>query len=119
MQVTVISNKHDKAVIQWVEDGTTRRGVIPSILVNGDHVDDSALSLAVPYGIDWESVLDGHIRTVSVAEYAAMFRGRGVWTTEDLRRDPQCVIGVILSASGLDFQTVLRLVEQSPGGKHG
>lgn len=121
MDIKVLRQDNDKSVIQWTEGGVNRRGIIPAILVNGNYVDDSAMSLAIPYGIDFESILDGNIRQVSAMEYTETFHNVGIWTKEDIRRNPQAVQGAILSASGLDFQTLMRLIEssESSGGKHG
>lgn len=114
MKVKVISNEYGSVLVEWLDsDGILQRGYIPSEIVNVDEIPDGALSLAVPYGVDWAFVLTGAINSVTPEVIAKMLRNRGIWTLQDARRNPEVVVGALQQAYSLDFQTILRVAEAS------
>jgi len=120
MDVKIIKRERQKALIEWKDNGLPKRGTVPEELLNGDTIDDTLVSLAVPYGIDWAFVLEGAIRIINFEDIAASLYKHGIWTLEDIRRNPQAVMGAIQSAYGLDYSSIIRLAEdfqKTIGGK--
>jgi hypothetical protein len=112
MKVKVITTRYQTALIEWIGDDGIHRGTVPEEVVNDDIVRDDLLSLAIPYGMDWEFMLDGALGNVTPQVIANNLHRVGIWTLQDLRSRPQDAIGAIQAAYHLDFQTLLRLTEQ-------
>ena len=108
MQVKVIASTGGSAVIAWAGDNGVERGVIPAELVNGNEVEDALLSLAIPYGLPWEDLLESTLVPITPSMVAGELRKRGIWTYEDLLSKTQEAYGAIMSVYGLDFHVLMR-----------
>lgn len=118
MNITIINKRNGSALIEWNDEEGKHRGSIPEVLIENNQVEDDYLSMAIPYGIDWEFVLEDSYRTVTASDLAQSLRNHNIWTAEDARRNPGAVQGAILSAYGMTFQTILKAAKDfiSNGG---
>lgn len=107
------SDKARKAIVEWMDNGELRRGVVPSEVLGELDEDEDLVSLAVPYGLDWESIVEAGL-PLEVEEIsktiAKKLRAAGAWTVDDIT--PQLVNNVVLSAV-LDYHTLMRLVKEA------
>lgn len=113
MFIKVIDKGYDRALIEWVEGGVPQRGFIPIEMLTGNMIPDNALSLAVPYGVDWAFELQGAIGNVTPDVIAKLLRSTGIWTLQDALKNPNAVLGALQQAYGIDLQVILRLAKES------
>jgi len=111
MIVQIINVEQGRALIQYESDGYLHRGIVPEEIIIDNVVDDTLLSLAIPYGVDWEFVM-GSSRTITWKDIANCLRKAGIWTLVDLRMNPQAVLGAIQTAYRLDAQMMRAYGEQ-------
>lgn len=112
MDVTIVKSGNGKILVEWLVDGVPHRGVVPSEVVIENKINDELLPLAIPYGVDWAFVLEGAMNTLTPTDIANALWKHGVWTLQDLQRNPQVVRGALLSAYGVDYQLLLKLADQ-------
>jgi hypothetical protein len=79
--VTVVEINDKVALVEWIEDNKTCRGVVPVPVLQGKSVSLEELHRALPYGEDWEAAMDLHTSAWDVAE---QLRRSGIWTKNDL-----------------------------------
>ena len=114
MKISTISKDNDFVFAQWQDGTMPMRGHIPVELVMGDEVSDEAMSLAIPYGIDWTFYLEG--AGCHISERVAMcLRKANVWTLQDVIRNPAAVDGALKQAYSLYFQVIMKLAKDSGG----
>lgn len=113
MKVRIVSTHNRSALIEWMdpEEGI-KRGIIPEELIMNSEVLEELLFTAIPYGVDWAFALEGVLHEVTPKILAEALYGSGFWTLQDLRQNPNAVIGVILSVCGIDFQTLVIAAER-------
>lgn len=109
--VKVLSEDHGISFIEWIEGDMPRRGTIPSGAINGANVDDALLSLAVPYGIEWEVIVPDTALQHSSEVLARELRRHGFWTVADLRARPQVAIAVIQDVLAVNYHMLLSYAE--------
>lgn len=121
MIVKVISTKYQGSLIEWSEDGALRRGIVPEEVIIDDAVRDDLLSIAIPYGLDWEHILADTMANVTPQIISNNLHNSGIWTIDDLRSNPMVALGAIQSAYGLDISILLRSAETfvKSGGNNG
>jgi hypothetical protein len=105
----VVSRQNGLLLVEWLGvDGVTpkRAWVTPDMVVSEegrlatvDHPDGG-----IPYGVDWAELISG---TISVSEIATKLKQSGLWTVEDLQRDPNVALGIIRAVAGDTLQTLL------------
>jgi len=112
MNVTVISTRNMTALVEWYDEEGLHRGYIPQEVIYDNVVDDNILSVAIPYGLDWEYIIGEMLDKVTPHVFSENLRKVGIWTMEDLRSKPSEVFGAIQQTYGLDFSTLVLLTEQ-------
>jgi len=119
MLVKVIGTKSQSALIEWSRDGELHRGTVPEEVIIDGTVRDDLISIAIPYGLDWGYILQNVMNTVTPQIISNNLHNAGIWTIDDLRRNPMVAVGAIQSAYGLDFSILLRSAEtfMNSGGK--
>ena len=122
MKVTIVNDKieNKSLLIQWLDAaGTVHKGYIPDSLVNRDgslsYINDDDLTLVVPYGCDWEYLLQ-NMSEVTPELIANNLRKRNIWTASDLRSKPQVAIKAIMDSYGVTLSNLYILLEKSDGG---
>lgn len=112
MKVRVVSIHNRASLIEWTDEEGIHRGTIPEELVVNGAVNNEILTTAIPYGVDWALALEGVLHEITPRTFAKALYGSGFWTLQDLRQNPNAVIGVILSVCGIDFQTLVIAAER-------
>jgi len=121
MEITVIKQRFDVAIIEWVDiDGMRMKGISPVSIINGNTIDDERMSLVIPDCIDWVFALEGTIRSVSIVDIARELYKKGLWKLSDIRSNPRAIEAAIKSAIGCEVSAILRAAESfESGGSHG
>jgi hypothetical protein len=112
MKINIISNVNGSALIEWLQDNDLHRGRIPSELIVGDDVEDACLSLAIPYGVDWEMALQS-VNLLTAADYSRALHANGLWTEDDVIGNPGKVHETLRQVLRIDFQTIAKLAHES------
>lgn len=79
--MTVIRLEEKSAIVEWIEDGRTRRSIVPANLLKDGEIDEKKLRRCPVYGEDWESAMLLFTTAEAVAE---QLRRSGIWTKDDL-----------------------------------
>ena len=121
MKVRIINKEDVHVLVEWYEGTLPMRGSFPSHVVHEDggeySIPDEALSLAIPYGIDWAFLLEGAVGNVTPELFCECLRKAGMWTPENVMKNPAAVHGALMQAYSVDLQRILRLVKESGGNE--
>jgi len=112
--IVIVKSREKKAVVvEYLDDNSVKqRCIIPEeSLGDGNVVRDELLSASIPYGVDWEFHLEGVVGNVTSASIAEEFHKVGLWTAEDIMKNPGKVQGALQSAYGLDYAGVINIAK--------
>lgn len=112
-RVRRVSTKGGMMLVEWEDpkgDGLQRYWVTMTMIVDtldddGNYVTVEAPERGVPYGVDWKAVLP-KLKTTTT-DVANEFKRRGIWTYEDMSRNPNLVRTALATALGLDLAAIL------------
>lgn len=105
MRIKVIERQGGAALVEWLDGDKLHRATVPSDKLKGDSVSKSDLTMGVPYGEPWAELLT--ITATSEQLEQELYR-RGLWTGEDIRRNPEAAKGALMTVIGIDFAALLR-----------
>ena len=113
MIVKVMKIDKKAALVEYRDDnGVKQRCLIPEeSLKNGNVVRDELLSASIPYGVDWEYQLDGVVGKVTSEIIAEEFHKVGLWTADDIMKNPAAVQGALMSAYGIDYSGIINIAK--------
>lgn len=113
MIVQVIERKLGAILVQWNENDEICRGIIPEELLESDGITvrDELLSVSIPYGVDWETLLEGVVGLVTPAIIAGNLRKAGIWTAEDVLSNSKAVLGAIHNSYHVDMSAIIQLAK--------
>jgi hypothetical protein len=105
----LVTRHNDMALVEWIDDvdGSTRRAwVTPDMIVGeeGRLVTVEHPNGGIPYGEDWSEFVSGHISAVEVEN---RLKQSGIWTHEDLQRQPNVALGIFRGLAGDLLQELL------------
>jgi hypothetical protein len=114
--VTLIAQKGDSALVEYIESGVPIRKYVPTREVNNNRVADEVLSAGIPYGFPWAEI--------SVKFDPQKFENEmhqvGLWTTEDLLKSPQKVWSALRATFADNVSEILDIAKSEKGVKrHG
>jgi len=90
MIVKTIKTDGGLTLIEWIEEGQPYRAWVPAgDVVNGECVYPER---GIPYGVDWSQWVTLQLDPVQLDR---ALKQRGIWTPDDLKRDPNVVQGAI------------------------
>ena len=89
--VTVVSQSGKSVVVEWHDKKGLHRASIPTDKL-AEKVDQELLEAAPPYGVPWA---DAPIKALTGDDLQAALYAAGVWTCEDVQKQPQKVIGAL------------------------
>ena len=98
--VTIIRVTGEGALVEYAERGEPRRVTIPASLVRDGKAEDETLEAGVPYGIPWERLETAKVTPASIAR---ALRNAGIWTCEDLSKNPKAAVGALQAAYRVDL----------------
>src|SRR5512146_3595940 len=94
----------DTALVEW-EDQGLHRALIPAGEIIEGAVSVETLSLGIPYGLPWEQLLT---LSATPEALAAELRANGIWSLEDLEKNPRAAVGALQKVYGVDLSALLR-----------
>lgn len=92
MQVRVLKSKDGNSLVEWKKEGNTFRTWVPASEVQDGYVGNPERGL--PYGDD----LVHELSMPSSADLEQALHNQGLWTREDMARNPQQVMAAISHA---------------------
>lgn len=116
-----ILRKIDKSLlIEYRDDnGDFHRGTVPEEVIVDDKIDTKMVSLVIPFGVDWEYVLQGFVPDFTPAKIAQLMKNNGIWTMDDFYKNPKGVMGAINAAYNLDYGALVAQVNSYRKQEHG
>jgi hypothetical protein len=98
MKVRTVRQSGEASLIEYErDDRSIGRVYVPTSLVTGEEIDPAVVEMGVPYGLPWEELLDQRV-TPEARAAADALRRRGIWTGDDLRRNPNEAAAVLITA---------------------
>jgi len=107
--VKIIQRQGQAALVEWIDDGVTRRSTVPSAVIQKRRVPTAELKRGIPYGEPWEELIE---LKATPEILAAELRRRGIWTVEDLQANPEIARGAIMDAYGCELGHLMRAVKE-------
>jgi len=115
VQVKVLNDQGKTVLVEWVEDNKIKRGFIPSKnLATDSLVAKKVLSAATPYGLPWAKLIK--LQATPEGIEVALHRA-GIWTMEDLMKNPMPALGAIQAAYWLDMSILLMAAQEFEKGE--
>lgn len=82
VEVYVVSQKGQSALVQWGGRDDLHRGYVPAVEIEDGKVDKAVLDAAIPYGVPWEELID--LSELTPQKVAQELHRAGVWTAVDI-----------------------------------
>lgn len=102
--VTMLSTKGASTLVEWInDDGVLCRTYVPAAKFSNGFVADNVLASGIPYGFPWEEV---EIK-FDMQQFAIEMHNAGLWTVEDVLRQPKTLTGVLRKIFEASFKAVL------------
>jgi hypothetical protein len=108
VECVVIRRKRGFVLVEWAESGRLYRSWVMPDMIERDNNRVVAVRnprAGVPYGIDFSHIVQ--LRATPDDLDREMKRA-GIWTLQDMRENPQKVIGALQSAYGVDFSVIMQ-----------
>lgn len=113
--VRVVRQDGARIVVSWVEGGREYRAWLPASLGSFDAVNRAALVQADSYGVPWARIAPPCLYSPERLE--AALHGAGIWTLDDLQRNPAAASGALQAALGIDLGGLLTAAAAQPANK--
>lgn len=105
--VKIVEMRGESALVEW----NLKRAIIPASVIHDDlTVSQDELEMGIPYGIPWENIT----LTATSQALADHLRANGIWTREDLERNPSAAFGALQAVYGVDLAAIY---QAAYGGK--
>lgn len=101
--VRVIRAQGPAVLVQWTDGDDLRRAYVPAREVLDGQVSSETLAAGIPYGLLWEEIV---AFSVTPERLARELRRRGVWTTEDVLRQPNSIVAALQAAYRIDLAAI-------------
>lgn len=109
LPVKVVIQLGDNAVVERAaENGSLSRRIVPARLVTGGEIAAEAWEAGAVYGIEWESYITP--LSVTPEEIADGLRRAGIWTKDDLLKNPRAALGALQAAFGFCLAALIEAV---------
>jgi hypothetical protein len=102
----VVARHKDLALVEWQNGSTRRAWVTPDMIVedSGESAIISHPDGGIPYGVDWSALFTA---SISADEIEARLYQSGIWTVEELQRQPNVALGILRHMAGDLLQNLL------------
>lgn len=104
---TIKQQGHSK-LIEFKEGKEVKRVILP--------VEEHDTNLGIPHGFPFAEMLKPHVCEPMAERIEAELHKAGIWTPDDIIKNPGAAQGAVLSAYGVDYAILLRLAKQFQGG---
>lgn len=105
--VRVVERRGKSVVVQWLDGDLLRRHIVNASAVEGDEIDSKVLGKSPEVGVNWAK----KVQLEKADELERIMRNRGLFTPEDLRKNPGELTGAIIELYK-DEILALRLVKE-------
>lgn len=107
MIVKRIAERKGMVLVEWVEDDELRRSILPSAEVDEEGY-CAAPERGLEYGVPWSNYFSYQLDPVALER---SLKNAGVWTVEDLTRNPKLLQGAMVAIAGDMVRNLLRNVK--------
>ncbi len=107
VQAKVIATERGLSLVEWMDgENPNRAWVTPDMITGaaGRLLTVKHPEGGIPYGVDWSELVSGFI---DPTEIERRLKQAGVWTVEELQRQPNVALGVIRAVAGDLLQELL------------
>lgn len=103
-EVRVVSQNGGVVVAEYEKDGIPVRAILPAGAIENGYADEKEIASGIVVSVDWRRLvkLDATPEKIAIALYNA-----GIYTLEDLKRNPAGAIGAFQRAYGFDYAALL------------
>lgn len=113
VMVTILREERNMSLVQWTDeyDVPQRNWVKVSMVENrsGKTGQVAKPEQGYPYGVDFSYAL---IPSVTSRDICRELRKRGLWTAEDLQKNPELIKGALQAAYGTDLSQIIAIAKQ-------
>lgn len=106
--VTVIATKGASTLVEYLQGDLLQRKYVPASLVANRFVANDVLERGIPYGYPWDEIdlqFDGR-------QFAVEMINAGLWTVEDVLKEPKKLTGVLRRLFETQIKAVLEAALQ-------
>lgn len=111
-----LRRKGSAVLLEYQQDGETKRVIVPASEVeyaqeeNGKIlVSEEILDQGIPYGVPWELIIPVH--KISPEDIARNLRSLGIWTYQDVLKNPEAIMNAVFSCSTDLLANIQRLAK--------
>lgn len=109
-EVKVVKSDRQSALVEYQENGQTKRVIVPASVAIDGVVDDNDLALGIPYGIAWANLVKP---STTPQRIETELHRAGIWTAEDALKNAAAVQGAIQAAYSVDFSTIMKIAKEA------
>ena len=108
IEVQVLKTEGKSALVQWIKNGAVDRRYVPVGEITDGLVPEGVLAECPQYGLPWELVA---MSKVTPDDLARALRNSGIWTLQDLAKNPNKIIGILQAAYSVDLAALLTFAQ--------
>lgn len=113
-RVTIIRDESSgMSLVEWLDkDDIQQRAKVKTVSIlnrSGNQGEMKNPEQGVPYGVDFVHAFSPSVTSKDICRE---LRRRGLWTSTDMVKNPNLIMGAIQSAYGLDFARVIQLAQE-------
>ena len=96
--IRMIESLGESVLVEWMDGDDYFRAIVPRTETLGGEADAQVLAAGVPYGFDWSQV---ELQPLDPKQLKRELNRRGIWTADDVGKNPNQVQVAINVLSGL------------------
>ncbi|NMC34202.1 MAG: hypothetical protein GYA36_17345 [Veillonellaceae bacterium] len=104
--VTVIAYVGDSAIVEWEDSEDLHRCTLPADIVKPKMTAEE-LANGIPYGLPLAEIVTF---SASAVEFSRRMHQAGLWTADDIRRNPQRVFRALQAMYAVDVATLMQKI---------
>lgn len=113
VEVTILREERNMTLVQWTDeyDVLQRNWVKVSMVTDrwGKTGRVENPQRGYPYGVDFSHALSPSVTSHDICRE---LRKRGLWTAEDLQKNPELIKGALQAAYGVDLSQIIAIAKQ-------
>ncbi len=110
IEVRVVAQEGESALVEWAEEGDLRRAYVPVGKIEGGRCSMDDLNAGIPYGVPWEDLID--VSGLTREAVGREMRRKGFWTSADINENMRTVQRAINAATGLTAASLYTLARE-------
>lgn len=108
-----VRHKNGLYLVEWKQGASLRRAWIRGDQIGwreGKRLGVTRPDGGIPYGVDWSRLIGNII--ISSDDLDSELKRNGIWTTDDLRANPQSVFSAIQGATGVTLGLLINAAKE-------